>query len=677
MLAKLDDEMKYYRETLLLESDKQSAKDEMVYEEPKQHSANLADIVSDAIALRTIQNINVPTIIKNSKIDKIYTFSDVHGDPDALIILLRDCARVIRKKIPVQVHSNVRKDLYENEYDPELYDHELNKFYTVNLDELGVNLLEDISSNLEYSYDWNYEWCGDKSYVVIIGDLIDLYRSSIENVPDIHNMGSNSLKFEYVQIELKIIKFLNEIDKQAQRSGGRVIKLLGNHEMMNFFGNNLYHENAEASLEQYITPHMKQLGNRYYRGISRKRIFNIGQDGFKLFKQGGGIRTLLQINSNIFVHGQLTGKSKEYHIALNDWFNNNEEYVAYSKEFLNCAAMAFNEHQGNHLWWREYGDPTSIDQRFYNEPTRYDKYRKYLSELNIWYSNFIRGIEDTRKDGYFMALNYWYNTNPIYKFDIQNSKKLEKHALDLMHKWFNTKYDDKLNDHITHAKRNDYLIALNELFNNVCDEEIRRYNQEYDSMTSEERRYNFEKELIEYRKDKPFCTRVNEDIKNFCSTDKTCIMNANKMRIIIGHCQQHYVTLDNQSSRTFGKITNDGNRQILEAPVYAGKSRPDIGIAFGVTMECPTHGSYNHQIYRVDCGMARSFDNINSVRSNAEYFKHFLSRTPQLLFINEKAEIKVVIIRSNLDNTKNHQHRPWYFDAIISRQKYNDLDSLP
>jgi hypothetical protein len=37
----------------------------------------------------------IPTIIHNESIEKIYAFSDIHGDPDALIVLLRDCAKVI------------------------------------------------------------------------------------------------------------------------------------------------------------------------------------------------------------------------------------------------------------------------------------------------------------------------------------------------------------------------------------------------------------------------------------------------------------------------------------------------------------------------------------------------------------------------------------------------------
>jgi hypothetical protein len=39
-----------------------------------------------------------PTEIIDPNIENIYTFSDIHGDIHALIIALRDCAKVIRLK---------------------------------------------------------------------------------------------------------------------------------------------------------------------------------------------------------------------------------------------------------------------------------------------------------------------------------------------------------------------------------------------------------------------------------------------------------------------------------------------------------------------------------------------------------------------------------------------------
>lgn len=69
------------------------------------------------------------------------------------------------------------------------------------------------------------EWIGDKTYLVMIGDLVD-------GKARIDNWNGDS--------DLKVINFLSKLIKQAKQKKGDVIILLGNHEFMNIRGNFTY-----------------------------------------------------------------------------------------------------------------------------------------------------------------------------------------------------------------------------------------------------------------------------------------------------------------------------------------------------------------------------------------------------------------------------------------------------
>ena len=66
------------------------------------------------------------------------------------------------------------------------------------------------------------EWIGGKTYLVMIGDLVD-------GKARIDDWNGDS--------DIKVINFLGKLIKKAKRKGGDVIILLGNHEFMNIRGN--------------------------------------------------------------------------------------------------------------------------------------------------------------------------------------------------------------------------------------------------------------------------------------------------------------------------------------------------------------------------------------------------------------------------------------------------------
>lgn len=164
------------------------------------------------------------------KVSRIISIGDIHGDFKALVDALK-LARVIEPIRTFGTHSP---------FDGKQY----------------------------------YRWSGGKTFVVQLGDLLDRGGRGISTKPK-HQME-----------EVQVLKFLYDLSKEAYRAGGRVIALIGNHELMNVLGDFRY-----ASPE-----HIKGMG-----GKEKRR---------ELFKPGGKLANkmacfcygLVKIGDWIFAH---------------------------------------------------------------------------------------------------------------------------------------------------------------------------------------------------------------------------------------------------------------------------------------------------------------------------------------------------------------------------------------
>jgi hypothetical protein len=126
------------------------------------------------------------------------------------------------------------------------------------------------------------EWSGGKTYLVMIGDLVD-------GKARIDNWTGDS--------DLKVINYLNKLIRQAKRKGGDVIILLGNHEFMNIRGNFSYSGNHG----------IKEMGGE----LKRLKYFN---NQFRAF----GLKCFLAVNIGgwIFSHAGIPPEiSKKYTIS--------------------------------------------------------------------------------------------------------------------------------------------------------------------------------------------------------------------------------------------------------------------------------------------------------------------------------------------------------------------------
>jgi hypothetical protein len=114
------------------------------------------------------------------------------------------------------------------------------------------------------------EWIGGKTYLVMIGDLVD-------GKARIDNWTGDS--------DLKVINFLNKLIKEAKRKKGDVIILLGNHEFMNIRGNFSYSGDRGIKEMGGQLNRLKYFNNQF-REFARKCFLAVNIGGW-IFSHAG------------------------------------------------------------------------------------------------------------------------------------------------------------------------------------------------------------------------------------------------------------------------------------------------------------------------------------------------------------------------------------------------------
>lgn len=155
----------------------------------------------------------------------------------------------------------------------------------------------------------NIKWTGGDTYVVQLGDQIDRVRPS-NWVNDICLDDDEEL-YQDEGSDLKIICLFNNLSKQAEKHGGGMFSILGNHELMNVVGD-----------FRYVSPReFREFGNYF----GAKKTFKKGSlpYGYKerqeVFAPGGVLAkklaetrySILQIGSWVFVHGGIVPEMAE------------------------------------------------------------------------------------------------------------------------------------------------------------------------------------------------------------------------------------------------------------------------------------------------------------------------------------------------------------------------------
>jgi hypothetical protein len=120
------------------------------------------------------------------------------------------------------------------------------------------------------------EWIAKRTAWVICGDIVDSQRGEVSR---------SQRSWEGLHQEQLILTFLDQLDLAARKHGGRVFKIMGNHEYMNMKGDFRY---------------VSKLGMESFE--NRAQAFQPGGVMTRLL-QACGLYAVLRIGRFIFVHG--------------------------------------------------------------------------------------------------------------------------------------------------------------------------------------------------------------------------------------------------------------------------------------------------------------------------------------------------------------------------------------
>lgn len=187
------------------------------------------------------------------------------------------------------------------------------------------------------------KWIGRNTYLVQLGDQVDsLCRDNdcILNDPE----------------ELKIMLYLNKLDKEARVQKGRVISLIGNHEMMNMQGDFRYASKVDLKImggnkgrENLFKP-----GGKLARVLSKTRL------------------AVLKIGDYIFVHGGFLPRHTKYNF---DQINGLAKRFMLGEHKLENTRAFYDLFEGPHgiLWTRSCS----------SDHPRRDQIKKVINLLGI------------------------------------------------------------------------------------------------------------------------------------------------------------------------------------------------------------------------------------------------------------------------------------------------------
>jgi len=176
-----------------------------------------------------------------------------------------------------------------------------------------LKLAEVIPQNTTINNIANVQWTGGDTWVIQLGDQIDRCRpddwiqNCLKDLSDVYEDEGNNML---------IFKLFLRLDDEAKKYGGRVLGLLGNHELMN----------VDKDF-RYVSP------KEFLEFVPEKdRTSKYTKDGFplgyyhrtKAFERGGNIaktysikkKSIMTIGSYLFVHGGMSiDLAKKYSIA--------------------------------------------------------------------------------------------------------------------------------------------------------------------------------------------------------------------------------------------------------------------------------------------------------------------------------------------------------------------------
>lgn len=178
------------------------------------------------------------------------------------------------------------------------------------------------------------EWIGGETVVVQVGDQIDSCRPT--NARDCLNKDyTHNDKAE----DIKVLMFMTELHNKAEKDGGAIYSLIGNHELMNVDGDMSYVSYAN----------LNEFGGEYRRQIAFK-------PGNKMANYLACTRKMaLIIGSNLFVHAGFEPEFVEKY-NINDINKLMALYLLNDLENPSIFKEDFMVKSTSPLWTRTFGN---------------------------------------------------------------------------------------------------------------------------------------------------------------------------------------------------------------------------------------------------------------------------------------------------------------------------------
>lgn len=289
--------------------------------------------------------------------------------------------------------------------------------------------------------DDKYNWIAKPSNTIVIqvGDQLDSCRPTKTN--------KCGLEGKYIKGrtgDLAIFKFLYYINKVAEKKGGKVISLLGNHELMNVDGDFRFISKNDIVYLTKLDLIDEHEEFRFKTEINSKEALELRKE---LFKRGNSLakfmactrQSAIIIGSNLFVHaGILPEIAKKYKIEdintiIRKWLLDSINIDTNKRDIGSVKDILYNS-QLSPFWVRLFGKipkDMSIDNEYC------DKYIKPVIELwNV--NNFIIGHTPTFING--EKLNSTCD-NKLWRIDVGLSTAFKKNS-----KFNNVQFLEIIND---------------------------------------------------------------------------------------------------------------------------------------------------------------------------------------------------------------------------------------
>ena len=233
-------------------------------------------------------------------VKRIVVFGDIHGDYKMAIklLLMSGVAKIVETIVDKNINKDINSD-NDNDIDINTCKEEDNETCEKTEKILGKSVYHN-NFPIRNDVIYRMKWTGGKTHVVQVGDQVDrcrVYGSMTCDLPETTLDDENS--------DYKIMQLFTDLDIQAVKEGGRVISLLGNHEINNALGNMSYV--SVKGIDGFSNYKDPKTGEIYKDGMTgRKHAFAPGNE-IGLF-MGCTRNPAVIIGSNLFVHAGIVNE---------------------------------------------------------------------------------------------------------------------------------------------------------------------------------------------------------------------------------------------------------------------------------------------------------------------------------------------------------------------------------